>query len=276
MFKVCNGLLGRGKEPSLPSGFTNQELADNFNEFFINKITNIRSDLSEWNTGSSDTQAEHCLIPSALENFWLLGCDEVSKIVLASPAKTWDADPIPTGLLKKVLPAIIQLLTKLVNESLQTGEFPDDLKKALVWPLLKKRSLEPILKNYRPASNLPFISKLMERCVIEQLMDHIQTNNLMEPLQSAYKSYHSTETALLKVKADILKVMDNQEVTCLVLLDFVCHFWQGRPQNPPGKVRELFWNQQYSSLMDWIVSYKPVSESCNWGYEHNRCQVREH
>ena len=92
---------------------------------------------------------------------------EVSKIVLASPAKTCDADPIPTGLLKKVLPAIIQLLTKLVNESLQTGEFHDDLKKALVRPLLKKRSFGPILKNYRPVSNLPFIGKLMERCVIE-------------------------------------------------------------------------------------------------------------
>ena len=47
VFKVCDSLLGRGKEPSLPSGFTNQELANNFNDFFITKITNIRSDLSE-------------------------------------------------------------------------------------------------------------------------------------------------------------------------------------------------------------------------------------
>ena len=105
-------MLGRGKEPSLPPGFTNQELADNFNDFFITKITNIRSDLSEQNTGSSDTQAEHRSILSALENFQLLDCDEVSKIVLASPPKTCEADPIPTELLKKVLPAIIQLLTK--------------------------------------------------------------------------------------------------------------------------------------------------------------------
>ena len=111
-----------------------------------------------------------------------------------------------------------------MNESLQTGEFPDDLKEALVKLLLKKIPLEPILKNYRPVSNLPFIGKLMERCVIDQLMDHIHTNNLMEPLQSAYKSYHSTETALLKVKADILKAMDNQEVTCLVLLDLSATF----------------------------------------------------
>ena len=111
-----------------------------------------------------------------------------------------------------------------MNESVQTCEFPDDLKKALVRLLLKKRSLEPILKNYRPVSNLPFIGKLMGRCVIDQLMDHIHMNNLMEPLQSAYKSYHSTETALLKVKADILKVMDNQEVTWLVLLDLSATF----------------------------------------------------
>ena len=55
--------------------------------------------------------------------------------------------------------------------------------------------------------------------MIDQLMDHIHTNNLMEPLQSAYKSCHSMETALLKLKGDFLKVMDNQEVTCLVLLD---------------------------------------------------------
>ena len=129
--------------------------------------------------------------------------------------KTCDADPIPTELLKEVLPGIIQLLTKLVNESLQTGEFPDDLKKALV---------EPILKNYRPVSNLPFTGKLMERWVIDQLMDHIHVNNVMEPLQSAYESYHSTETALLKVKAYILKVMDNQEVICLVLLDLSAAF----------------------------------------------------
>ena len=64
----------------------------------------------------------------------------------------------------------------------------------------------------------------MERCVIDQLMDHIHTINLKEPLQSAYKSFHSTETALLKVNSDILKVMDNQEVTCLVLLDLSAAF----------------------------------------------------
>ena len=146
------------------------------------------------------------------------------KLYLPHQEKICDADPIPTELLKKVLPAIIHLLTKLVNESLQTGEFPADLKKALVTPLLKKPSLDLTLKNYRPISNLPFVGKLMERCVIEQLLEHIRTNNLMEPLQLAYRSHHSTETALLKVKTDILKAMDNREVMCLVLLDLSAVF----------------------------------------------------
>ena len=112
----------------------------------------------------------------------------------------------------------------MVNESLQTGEFPDDLKEDLVKSLLKKITLEPINKNDRPVSNLPFTGKLMERCVIDQLIDHIHTNNLMEPIQSAYKLCHSTETALLKVKAVILKAMDNQEITCFVLLDLSAAF----------------------------------------------------
>ena len=224
VFKLCNGLLGRKKEQIFPPGLNSQELADKFNEFFILKITNIRSDLLEQDTQSSDTQPENHLIPNALAKFGPLSCEDVSKIVLTSPAKTCDADPIPTGLLTKVLPAIIHLLTKLVNESLQTGEFPDDLKKALVTPLLKKPPLDLTLKNYRPISNLPFLGKLMERCVIEQLLEHICTNNVMKPLQSAYRSHHSTETALLKVKTDILKAMDNREVMCLVLLDLSAVF----------------------------------------------------
>ena len=73
-------------------------------------------------------------------------------------------------------------------------------------------------------SNLPFIGKMLEWVVTDQLTDHIHEHNLMEPLQSAYRPDHSTETALLKVKADIHRVIDNQEVICLVLLDLSAAF----------------------------------------------------
>ena len=102
-------------DPPLPPGFMNQELADNFNDFFITRITNIRSKLIEQNLGSPEIPTEHHTI---LENYQLISCHDIVKIVLASPTKTCEADPIPTVLPKKVLPSIIQLLTKLVNESL--------------------------------------------------------------------------------------------------------------------------------------------------------------
>ena len=69
MFKVYDSLLGKDKDPSLPPGFMNQELADNFNDFFHYQITNIRSKLIEQNLGSSDIPTEHHTIPRVLENY---------------------------------------------------------------------------------------------------------------------------------------------------------------------------------------------------------------
>ena len=105
--------------------------------------------------------------------------------------------------------------------SLEQGVFPSVWKNTLVFPLLKKDGLEPIFKNYRPVSNLQFISKLTESAVAKQLQHHINMNNLFPSLQSSYRKFHSTESALLKVKNDILLNMNRQHVTLLVLLDLI-------------------------------------------------------
>ena len=99
------------------------------------------------------------------------------------------------------------------------GVFLQDLKEALVKPVLKKANLDLTDKNYRPVSNLELIGKTIECVVTSELTQHISENNPMEPMQSAYMSGHSTETALVKVKADLLHATDHQEVVCLVLLD---------------------------------------------------------
>jgi len=85
--------------------------------------------------------------------------------------------------------------------------------------------LEPRkLKNYRPVSNLSFVSKLVERAAVKQLTDYLETNGLLPLLQSAYRSHHSTETALLKVLSDILTAIDDKKVTLLALLDLSAAF----------------------------------------------------
>ena len=85
-------------------------------------------------------------------------------------------------------------------------------------------SLNENLKNYRPVSNLSFISKLVERVVARQLMDYLTANPFVPKFQSAYRRYHSTETAMLKVLSDVLLAADNQKVTLLALLDLSAAF----------------------------------------------------
>ena len=80
------------------------------------------------------------------------------------------------------------------------------------------------MKSYRPISNLSVISKLLERLVSKQLMTYLKDRNLLPDLQSAYRSYHSTETAVLKVMSDISQSLDAGNLAVLVLLDLSAAF----------------------------------------------------
>ena len=88
-------------------------------------------------------------------------------------------------------------------------------------PLLKKQGLDRnILRNYRPVSNLPFLSKI----ILSQLQTHLKENNFLEENQSAYRKYRSTETALLDVTSSLLDQADGGQVSALTLLDLSAAF----------------------------------------------------
>ena len=133
-------------------------------------------------------------------------------------------DPIPTSLLKEHISILLPIITKMINLSLETGEFPTEWKLAFVKPLLKKPGLATTLKNYRPISNLCFISKISERAVISQQKEYMEQNCLLPILSSAYRQGHSTESALFKVQADILHNIEQQRVTLLVLINLSAAF----------------------------------------------------
>ena len=73
-------------------------------------------------------------------------------------------------------------------------------------------------------SNLGYVSKLVEHVAAAQLVNHIERHSMMEVHQSAYCPFHSTESALLKVKSNITRALENQEVACLILLDLSAAF----------------------------------------------------
>ena len=147
------------------------------------------------------------------------------KIILAAPTKSCELDPLPTKLLKPCLDPVLPSITDIVNKSLSEQCVPASFKQAIVRPLLKKPNLDKeMLKNYRPVSNLPFISKILEKVVNNQLENHINSHSLHDDVQSAYRAYHSTETALLRVHHDIAYALDSNCCAVLLMLDLSAAF----------------------------------------------------
>ena len=158
-------------------------------------------------------------------NFIPATLTEIYKLISASESKQCPLDSIPTFLLKLCFNELGPIITNLVNLSLSEGIFPSSFKQALVQPLLKKPSLSTDdLNNFRPISNLIFISKILEKVVASRIQSHLSSNSLSSSFQSAYRIFHSTETNLLKIHNDLILAMDRGEVTSLILLDLSAAF----------------------------------------------------
>ena len=89
--------------------------------------------------------------------------DEILNIIKNMNPTTCISDSCNTRFLLKFKETILDAITTIVNQSLTTGEFLDDWKMAMVRPLIKGTNLDTELKNYRPISNLSFLSKIIEK-----------------------------------------------------------------------------------------------------------------
>ena len=101
-------------------------------------------------------------------------------------SKSCELDPIPTTLLIEILPSIIKSFTQIVNTSLTEGIFAKSWKTVIICPLLKKAGLALLLSNFRPVSNLSFLSRVTECAMLQQFNNHCDVHNLIPDYQSAY------------------------------------------------------------------------------------------
>ena len=225
LFQVLNSLLHQKAKPTLPSYNSAVTLAESFSAFFISKIAKIRDKIDSDSATQDPLQIHQIRATEPLSVLHEASGDELLKIISKSKSTSCELDPIPTPLLKECIAVLLPVLLDIINSSLSSGVFPSSMKHALVRPLLKKSTLEPeLFQNYRPVSNLSFLSKVLEKVVSSRLLTHMANQHLHEPLQSAYKSYHSTETALVRVQNDILRSLDRKNGTVLVLLDLSAAF----------------------------------------------------
>ena len=225
LFQFVSDMYGKGKNVILPNNISLKDMPEAFNLFFVQKISKIRENFDNRNVNAIVQPCSSVFHGNCLSEFKILSCKEVKDIILSSPQKSCSLDPIPTQYLCQHIDVLIECVTSLVNDSLFSGIMPLCFRHAIISPLIKKPSLDPNeLKNYRPVSNLSFLSKVIEKAVSAQLTQHLLQNSLFEPHQSAYRKFHNTETALVKITNDLLLSADDKKVSILVLLDLSAAF----------------------------------------------------
>jgi hypothetical protein len=223
MFSLLQSLMNRQDCSDVLPDLTDQEIADSLSNFFQEKIDKIRlgfsSDAPRDASSSSDTSAVN------FSTFSPLVSGDIRKLILKAKPTTSALDPAPTKFVLEFLEILLPVFERMINLSLSSGIVPRSFKTASVIPLLKKPGLDPdVLGNYRPVSNLPFASKLLERAVAEQLNEHLKRHDMYARFQSAYRPSHSTETALVRVVNDLLSFVDSGENALLVCLDLSAAF----------------------------------------------------
>ena len=225
LFQVLDQLLHQKQTQVLPSFTEAKKLAEALSAYFTTKIEKIRQKIDAKSPTILVENQDCSQCEETLPAFELFTEEEILKVIKAAKNSTCELDIIPTKLLKDIVGSLLPTITKIMNLSLSSGIVPLSLKHAIVRPHLKKPHADSEdFTNYRPVSNLSFLSKILEKLVAKRLLSHMDNHNLHEVMQSAYKKNHSTETALVRVQNDILTHIDNKHGVILVLLDLSAAF----------------------------------------------------
>ena len=294
-------LLGK-TETILPETTDSKNLADSFSQFFNSKVTKIRkfvkeeqqkyeepeekkyeetedhlkyeeSEESEENPKYEESE-EHRKYEESEEtisedrkpswtDFTIVKEEEIVSVVKSMSNKHCDLDPLPTSVVKECVRELAPVLATMVNQSLQKSSVAETLQKALVFPTIKNPYGDrEALTNYRPVSNIPFLSKLLEKVVLGQLNEYIQHNSLLGKHQSGYRVGHSCETLLVSMFDDLLGEMDKGNVVALICLDMSAAFDTVDHEGLLKVLRERFgvdgvplqWFKSYLSSRSFSVS----------------------
>jgi exonuclease III len=219
-------LLNRNKAKASPPAVfsdhsrtytTHTEIAQGFNNYF----TKIGPSLAA-NIPHTQKSADQLLPPFSIPNslfFTPTTPNEIFNILNSMKAKTsCGHDGLSPKLVKQCSANILTPLTHIVNLSMSTGHFPQEMKIAKVVAIYKKDN-PASLENYRPISLLPTFSKILERTVYNRLYSFLQYNNILTPSQYGFRKKLSTEYAILELHDRIVQCIANREWCIGIFLD---------------------------------------------------------
>ena len=156
-------------------------------------------------------------------------------------------DEIPGSFLRDIAYVIAKPLTHIINCSLKNASVPSDFKSSKVVPIFKTGQKDNF-DNYRPISVLPAVSKIIEKCVHTQIMEHLEHNNLLSIHQFGFRKKRSTELAAVCFLDEIRKAMDTGMLTGAIYID----------------LSKAFDTISHASLIDKLPSYGITGLSQEW------------
>ena len=228
LYKRINQLLGKSKKNLLPEEDPGQHMANKFGCFFVEKVTKIRNDikvkLSKFNDDEDDV-CSACQCNTEFSSFKQITLEDLGIIFSTMNNKFCSLDPIPTNLLSECFSEIGHVIVNIINQSISQGIMPESLKNAVVKPVFKNLKEDiNAFSNYRPVSNISFLSKLIEKAVLWQIDSYLNEYNLYCTNQSGYRALHSCETLNLLMFNTILQEIDSGKVVAVFLLDMSAAF----------------------------------------------------
>lgn len=188
------------------------ELCKHFTQNSANQLCDIKYDVTQYED------------PQTLSKFFVC-IEEVFNVIRNMNTQTSaGSDDIPAKFIKQNANEITPYLTRIINDIINEGEFPDNLKTAMVIPLYKQKGERSSVKNYRPISILPALAKIIEKIISDKIVAFLEQNECIINEQLGYWKNRSSQSAKAIFTDDVKNFADEGKKTGAIFIDFVQAF----------------------------------------------------
>ena len=128
-------------------------------------------------------------------------------------------DGVSTWTIKQAQQELLPLLLHLINKVIETGQFPDSIKTSKIVPIEKQEKDKTTSEGWRPINIIPAISKMIEKVLLKQIMEHLNQNNLISHIHHGAVKQRSTQTLITEIYDQLIENLETGKEVALVLLD---------------------------------------------------------
>lgn len=232
-----------------------KEICNKFNEYFIKSITDLNAEIPMQNHQINNT-ARQCRF-----EFRMINAEEMCQITQKLTKKINKSQICNSMVWNDSMEYIAYHMCLIINESLESGCFPNEWKTATVTPIPKKPNTNKA-NEFRPINSMLCEEKMIEMAVKEQLLEYLENNNILTENQSAYRKLHSCETALNFLITECKEGLEKYFII-VVFLDLKRAFETVDRERMIQKLKnygvggyELKWFESYMQKRKQIVQYK--------------------